>query len=148
MSSINEELIKKYGEEFKIFLNNSKSSTFKFENGVIKNEEKEVKLFLRDQPGWEKVWQKIFTTDDKGMSIGLSIVEPGGGGETEEVQNDFIDFILYGNGKLTVEGVDEYEIKAGDFLHIKKGIKRGFRNTGDGLFISLYGIGTVPSYKK
>ena len=146
--NLGEKLLKKYGEEFRLFLKDSKSNTFKFGKNEMLNVEKEVNLFLRDQPGWEKVWQKIFTTDDSGMSIGISIVEPGGGGEPEEVKSDFIDFILVGKGELTVEGVGKFEIKEGDFLDMRKGIRRGFRNTGDTLFISIYGIGTTPSYNK
>ncbi len=144
MKTIIAQLIAKYGKEFEIFLKDSESNTFKFKDGVVLSEEREINLFLRKQPGWEKVWQKIFTTDDQDMSIGISIVEPGGGGECETVRSEFIDFVLVGEGKLTIEDLGEYHIKAGDFLNIKKGVRRGFRNTGDTLFVSIFGIGTVP----
>ena len=135
-----------FGEVLHPFLRDSDATTFKFKNGVIISEHREIRLFHRNQPGWEKVWQKIFTTDDSGMSIGISVVEPGGGGESERVINGFIDFVLYGSGILTVKGLGNYEINAGDFIHIPRDIERGFRNIRDTLFVSVFGICNAPSY--
>lgn len=141
---MNKTLAKNLGK----FIKNSEATTFKFEKEILIANSQNIALKLRQQPGWHKVWQKNFITDDKKLTLGISVVEPGGGGKPETVQNEFIDYILSGEGILTIEGLGDYKIKAGDFLHIEKGVKRGFLNNGSEPFVSIYGINAKPSYKE
>ena len=147
MESLIEKYRDKIGTYYEKFLKDSTCGTFYFDKDNKAEYKKwDAKLLHRNQQGWENIWQKVFTTDDEGMSLGITVVEPGGGGRDGIVELEFCDFVLCGNGTLEVNGIGSFEIKAGDFLHFKEGIKRSFRNTGNDLFVAIFCLKSKSSF--
>lgn len=129
------------------FLKDSLCGTFLLDdNGKPNYKEWQTSLIHRDQVGWNDIWQKVFITDEQDMTLGITVVEPGGGGRDGLVAVEFCDYVICGKGELEVGGLGMFEIEAGDFIHFEKGITRSFKNTGDELFIAVFCLKATPSF--
>lgn len=101
---------------------------------------------LRAQSGWGKIWQKIFTTKDDGMSLGISVIESQGKMENIPVAVEFCDFLLYGKGMVEIDELGSYKLQEGDFLNFKKDIVRSSQNDDDDVVIGMWFIKSAPTY--
>lgn len=129
-------------------LQDSKCYSFSLDDsGSVKCEEKTIVFKYRGQNGWGKIWQKIYTTSDNGMSLGISVIEPGGEMKNIPVATEFCDFLLYGKGTVEIQGLGRFEMEEGDFLNFKKDIVRSSDNLEEDIVVGIWFIKTAPTYK-
>lgn len=127
--------------------NNSKVYEFYLDkNNCTKENHHQIEYQYRGQKGWEGITQKICVSKTGSMSMGVSIIQPGGKMEKVPVAHEFCDFLLSGSGSVIIEGYGEKEVQEGDFLNIKKGVVRSSYNNSNDIIVGIWFMAAQPSY--
>ena len=126
-------------------LNSSRKFTFYIDGGEPKVKEEEVIFKYRGQDGWSGISQKICVTDT--MSMGISIIQPEGAMQGIPTAHEFVDFLLFNDGYVTIDGIGEIKVEEGDFLNFKEKVVRSSGNVKDDIVIGIWFQKAMPSYQ-
>ncbi len=128
-------------------LGSSTQYTFFIENKKVQERINKIDFQYRGQEGWDGISQKICVADGGNMSMGISVIKAGGSMQEIQTVHEFVDFLLYNNGTVTVDGIGELPISQGDFLNFKQNIIRSSGNMNDDIVVGIWYQKARPSYE-
>jgi len=86
---------------------------------------------IKDKARENTYFRQVLDTGEHTQVVIMSIVEGGEIGEEVHKENDQVLYLVEGEGKTVLNGVEK-EYRAGDLVLVKAGTRHNFINTGSG----------------